>query len=160
MRPSGKHLRVGESLEPDDKDGSARGLGCCSYLGGQRSAACEDTQSAGATGGGAGKISCISLRHCNHPPFQDKPCARSRSREIISREDQTPMQDDDSASVGSRASVLGILHCLKMLAEEADNLQLPRTRLALRKAIRACQAEQDRGKAMRIGASRRGMTLH
>lgn len=70
------------------------------------------------------------------------------------------MQDDDSASVGSRASVLGILHCLKMLAEEADNLQLPRTRLALRKAIRACQAEQDRGKAMRIGASRRGMTLH
>jgi hypothetical protein len=31
-----------------------------------------------------------------------------------------------------------------MLAEETGNLNLPRTLLALRKAIRACQAEQAR----------------
>jgi hypothetical protein len=31
-----------------------------------------------------------------------------------------------------------------MLAEEAENLNLPRTMVALRKAIRACQAEQAR----------------
>jgi hypothetical protein len=31
-----------------------------------------------------------------------------------------------------------------MLAEEVGNLNLPRTMVALRKAIRACQAEQAR----------------
>jgi hypothetical protein len=45
-----------------------------------------------------------------------------------------------------------------MLAEEAVNLNLPRTLLALRKAIRACSAEQAR--PMPAPRVRRHLVLH
>jgi hypothetical protein len=54
------------------------------------------------------------------------------------------MVDDDLPEAARHATAANILQCLTMLAEEAVNLNLPRTMLALRKAIRACQAEQAR----------------
>jgi hypothetical protein len=51
---------------------------------------------------------------------------------------------DDPFSPDGHASAASILECLKMLVEEADKLPLPRTSLALRKAIRACQTENNR----------------
>jgi hypothetical protein len=51
---------------------------------------------------------------------------------------------DDDLPDAAHATAASILQCLTMLAEEAVNLNLPRTMLALRKAIRACQAEQAR----------------
>jgi hypothetical protein len=54
------------------------------------------------------------------------------------------MVDDDLPDGIRHATAANMLQCLTMLAEEADNLNLPRTMLALRKAIRACQAEQTR----------------
>ena len=46
--------------------------------------------------------------------------------------------DDESAPT---ASATGILQCLRMLAAEADSLRLDRTFLALREAVKACEAE-------------------
>jgi hypothetical protein len=54
------------------------------------------------------------------------------------------MIDDESSEAALHATVANVLQCLTMLAEEAENLNLPRTMVALRKAIRACQAEQTR----------------
>lgn len=54
------------------------------------------------------------------------------------------MADDDFSDTDQHATAANVLHCLTMLADEAVNLNLPRTMLALRKAIRACQAEQAR----------------
>lgn len=54
------------------------------------------------------------------------------------------MVDDDYPEAARLATAANVLRCLTMLAEEAENLNLPRTMLALRKAIRACQAEQTR----------------
>jgi hypothetical protein len=54
------------------------------------------------------------------------------------------MFDDDLPDAARHATAANILQCLDMLAEEAVNLNLPRTMLALRKAIRACRAEQTR----------------
>jgi hypothetical protein len=54
------------------------------------------------------------------------------------------MIDDDFSDQARHASAANVLQCLNMLAEEAVILDLPRTMLALRKAIRACQAEQAR----------------
>ena len=54
------------------------------------------------------------------------------------------MVDDEVPEAAQHATAAHILQCLTMLAEEAANLNLPRTMLALRKAIRACQAEQAR----------------
>lgn len=54
------------------------------------------------------------------------------------------MVDDDMPEAVRLATTTSVLQCLTMLAEEAENLNLPRTMLALRKAIRACQAEQAR----------------
>jgi hypothetical protein len=54
------------------------------------------------------------------------------------------MIDDESSEAALHATVANVLQCLTMLAEEAENLNLPRTMVALRKAIRACQAEQAR----------------
>lgn len=67
------------------------------------------------------------------------------------------MPDDDPIAPDGQAAASGMLHCLQMLAEEADNLRLFRTRLALRKAIRACQAEQTKRLPPR---PRRGLVLH
>jgi hypothetical protein len=54
------------------------------------------------------------------------------------------MVDDDFSDAARHATAANVLQCLNMLAEEAVNLNLPRTMLALRKAVRACQAEQSR----------------
>lgn len=50
------------------------------------------------------------------------------------------MNEDDSLSCDATAT--GILHCLRMLAEEAESLRLTRTLLALREAIETCSAER------------------
>jgi hypothetical protein len=54
------------------------------------------------------------------------------------------MVDDELPEAPQHATAANVLQCLSMLAEETANLNLPRTMLALRKAIRACQAEQAR----------------
>jgi hypothetical protein len=54
------------------------------------------------------------------------------------------MAENDTPEAARHASAAGVLQCLTMLAEEADNLGLARTLLALQKAIRACQSEQAR----------------
>jgi hypothetical protein len=68
------------------------------------------------------------------------------------------MVDDDLPEAARHATAASVLQCLTMLAEEAVNLNLPRTLLALRKAIRACQAEQAR--PMPTPRSRRHLVLH
>ena len=69
------------------------------------------------------------------------------------------MVDDDLPDSIRHATAANMLQCLTMLAEEADNLNLPRTVLALRKAVRACQAEQGRPPSSSPRA-RRHMVLH
>ncbi len=69
-----------------------------------------------------------------------------------------PMIDDDLPDAARHATAANVLQCLTMLAEEAVNLNLPRTMLALRKAIRACQAEQAR--PMPAPRPRRHLVLH
>lgn len=54
------------------------------------------------------------------------------------------MADNELPDAIRPAMAANMLQCLTVLAEEAENLNLPRTMLALRKAIRACQAEQTR----------------
>jgi hypothetical protein len=68
------------------------------------------------------------------------------------------MMDDDLTEAARHATASSVLQCLTMLAEEAVNLNLPRTLLALRKAIRACQAEQ--GRPMPAPRPRRHLVLH
>jgi hypothetical protein len=73
-------------------------------------------------------------------------------------ESTTTMAENDLPEAARHATAAGVLECLTMLAEEADNLGLARTLLALQKAIRACQAEQARtAAAMR---PRRHLVLH
>jgi hypothetical protein len=69
------------------------------------------------------------------------------------------MFDEELPEAARHATVASVLQCLTMLAEESGNLNLPRTMVALRKAIRACQAEQARpaGSVMR---PRRHVVLH
>jgi hypothetical protein len=69
-----------------------------------------------------------------------------------------PMIDDELSEAALHATAANVLQCLTMLAEEAENLNLPRTMVALRKAIRACQAEQARPAGML--RSRRHLVLH
>jgi hypothetical protein len=68
------------------------------------------------------------------------------------------MVDDDLPDEIRHATAASMLQCLTILAEEANNLNLPRTTLALRKAIRACQAEQSRSTPS--PRARRYMVLH
>jgi hypothetical protein len=68
------------------------------------------------------------------------------------------MIDDDASESARHATAANVLQCLTMLAEEAVVLDLPRTMLALRKAIRACQAEQAR--PMSPARPRRHLVLH
>lgn len=67
-----------------------------------------------------------------------------------------PLPDDEDASPDSQTAASGILHCLEMLEEEAENFRLPRTRFALRKAIRACKADSLERFTPRL----RRLTLH
>lgn len=68
------------------------------------------------------------------------------------------MVDDDLPEAARHLTASSVLQCLTMLADEAANLNLPRTLLALRKAIRACQAEQAR--PMPIPRPRRNLVMH
>jgi hypothetical protein len=68
------------------------------------------------------------------------------------------MIDDDSPDSVRFSTAASVLQCLTMLAEEADYLNLPRTLLALRKAVRACQAEQSRPN--QVMRPRRHLVLH
>ncbi len=68
------------------------------------------------------------------------------------------MVDDELPDAIRHAMAANMLQCLTMLAEEADNLNLPRTMLALRKAIRACQAEQSR--TTPVPRVRRHLVMH
>ena len=68
------------------------------------------------------------------------------------------MIEDDLPEAARLATAASMLQCLTMLAEEVENLNLPRTLLALRKAIRACHSEQTRlTPALR---ARRHLVLH
>ena len=67
-----------------------------------------------------------------------------------------PVPEDEEPAPDSQTAASGILHCLKMLEEEADNFRLARTSFALRKAIRACQADQTE----RVAPRARRLTLH
>lgn len=68
------------------------------------------------------------------------------------------MMDDDFSDTARQQTAAAVLQCLTMLAEEAVNLNLPRTVLALRKAIRACHAEQ--GRPLPAPRVRRHSVLH
>ena len=68
------------------------------------------------------------------------------------------MDDDEFPDAIRPAMAANMLQCLTALADEADNLNLPRTLLALRKAIRACQAEQTRPTA--APRMRRHLVVH
>lgn len=68
------------------------------------------------------------------------------------------MVDDDLPDAARHLTAASVLQCLSMLADEAANLNLPRTMLALRKALRACQAEQAR--PMPVPRVRRNCVLH
>ena len=68
------------------------------------------------------------------------------------------MIDDELSEAALHASAANVLQCLTMLAEEAVNLNLPRTVVALRKAIRACRAEQAR--PVPAPRARRHVVLH
>lgn len=52
------------------------------------------------------------------------------------------MHDDDPALNDTEASAIGILQCLRMLADEAADLRLAGTLRALREAIAVCQTER------------------
>jgi hypothetical protein len=68
------------------------------------------------------------------------------------------MRDDEPASGDCHAAPVGFLHCLQMLANEADRRQLLRTHTALRRAIRACRDEETADRPPR--RTRRSMALH
>jgi len=67
------------------------------------------------------------------------------------------MQDDDTAT-GDCHAAAGILQCLQMLAAEADKRGLSRTHVALRRAIRACRAEETQDRM--TSRPRRSLALH
>jgi hypothetical protein len=67
------------------------------------------------------------------------------------------MQDDDTVS-GDCHAAAGLLHCLQMLATEANRRNLSRTHAALRRAIRACWEEERQDRA--TPRPRRSLALH
>ncbi len=68
--------------------------------------------------------------------------------------------DDEPSATDCHETAIGILQGLHMLAEEADHLRLSRTYTALRKAIRAFQAEQARLTPGSRPRARRSVTVH
>ena len=70
------------------------------------------------------------------------------------------MRDDKSAAGDCNAASVGFMQCLQMLADEADKRSLSRTHLALRRAMRACRAEQDTAASALRPRSRRSLALH
>lgn len=70
------------------------------------------------------------------------------------------MTHDDPPPSDRPSAADGILHCLRMLAEEADNFRLFRTQAALRKAIRACKNDQSARLTPPRTRVRPGLVLH
>jgi hypothetical protein len=70
------------------------------------------------------------------------------------------MQDDDAVTGDCHAAAVSLLQCLQMLAAEAERRDLSRTRVALRRAIRACWEEQTQARAVPRPRSRRSLALH
>jgi hypothetical protein len=70
------------------------------------------------------------------------------------------MQDEHTASGDGPAAAAGLLQCLQMLATEADRRGLSRTHQALRKAIRACWAEEAHDRQTARPRVRRSLALH
>lgn len=70
------------------------------------------------------------------------------------------MQDDATAFGDCHAAAGGILQCLQMLAAEADRRGLSRTNIALRRAIRACWAEETRARTAVRPRPRRSLAMH
>jgi hypothetical protein len=70
------------------------------------------------------------------------------------------MQDEDTASGDCHAAAAGLLQCLQMLAAEADRRGLSRTHVALRKAVRACWAEETQDRTTSRPRPRRSLALH
>jgi hypothetical protein len=70
------------------------------------------------------------------------------------------MFEDDPPETARHASAATILQCLTMLVEEADKLDLPRTFMALSKALRACQSEVSRPLPIPRSRPRRHLVLH
>jgi hypothetical protein len=70
------------------------------------------------------------------------------------------MQDEDTVSGDCHAAAAGLLQCLQMLATEADRRGLSRTHLALRKAVRACWAEEAHDRPTPRPRVRRSLALH
>ncbi len=54
-----------------------------------------------------------------------------------------PVSMNEEDALACDATATGILHCLRMLAEEAAMLRLSRTLDALRDAIEACASEES-----------------
>lgn len=69
------------------------------------------------------------------------------------------MRDDEPSAGDCHAAAISFLQCLQMLADEADKRSLSRTHLALRRAIRACRAEQDTA-GPAAPRPRRSLALH
>ncbi|HTW73233.1 MAG TPA: hypothetical protein VME47_25370 [Acetobacteraceae bacterium] len=70
------------------------------------------------------------------------------------------MRDDESAAGDCHAVATGFMQCLQMLADEAEKRRLPRTHIALRRAMRACRAEQEIATLSARPRSRRSAALH
>ena len=69
------------------------------------------------------------------------------------------MIDEEPCGDAHLISAVSMLQCLTMLAEEAENLGMARTALAIRKSLRACHAEQARPRSA-VPRGRRYGVLH
>lgn len=70
------------------------------------------------------------------------------------------MVEEDPPGAVRLASAVNMLQCLTMLAQEAERLGMPRTALALSKAVRACHAEPARPVVLALRPPRRHVMLH
>jgi hypothetical protein len=68
-----------------------------------------------------------------------KRISRFREKMVRRKKEHRSMSDDDGTECAATAR--GIMQCLGMLAEEAASLDLTRTMLAIREALRTCSAE-------------------
>jgi hypothetical protein len=159
MWPGSQDGGIGEAFQPDNINPPARGARCRGDFGRQVTATGDYAQPAWHF--------CLIFHfksRCNHSFLATGTGFSAYSFQPISRSGETAyrdhaaMMDDDLPYAARQATAANVLQCLVMLAEEAVNLNLPRTMLALRKAIRACQAEQARPvPALR---PRRDLVLH
>lgn len=69
------------------------------------------------------------------------------------------MQDEDFITADLTPSATGILECLRMLADEASELQLDDTLRALHQAIAICELERGRSNVADPFAGRQTIPL-